>query len=255
MTARPSPEPGGGGTTADTLLGGRVRLRQPAAGYRVAVDPVLLAAAVPAAVGETVLDAGAGTGAAALCLARRVAVRRVVGLEIQPELAALAVENAALNGMSGAVRVLEGDVAAPPPDVGRAGFDHAMTNPPYRRASESRRPLSSTKAIATVERDVGLASWLRFCVGAVRPRGTITVIHRADRLDEIVPALSESCGGLVVFPLWPRRDEDAKRVIVRGAVNRDTPLRVAPGLVLHRDDGGYTPAAEAVLRAGAVLML
>lgn len=255
MTARPSPEPGGGGTTTDTLLGGRVRLRQPAAGYRVAVDPVLLAAAVPAAEGETVLDAGAGTGAAALCLARRVAASRVVGLEIQPALAALAVENAALNGMSDVVRVLEGDVAAPPPDVGRAGFDHAMTNPPYRRASESRRPLSSAKAIATVERDVGLASWLRFCVGAVRPRGTITVIHRADRLDEIVPALSESCGGLVVFPLWPRRDEDAKRVIVRGAVNRDMPLRMAPGLVLHRDDGGYTPAAEAVLRAGAMLML
>ena len=255
MTARPSPESDGGGTTADTLLGGRVRLRQPAAGYRVAVDPVLLAAAVPAAAGETVFDAGAGTGAAALCLARRVAACRVVGLEIQPELAALAVENAALNGMSDVVRVFEGDVAAPPPDVGRAGFDHAMTNPPYRRASESRRPSSATKAIATVERDVGLASWLRFCAGAVRPRGTITVIHRADRLDEIVPALSESCGGLVVFPLWPRRNEDARRVIVRGAVNRDTPLRMAPGLVLHRDDGSYTPAAEAVLRAGAALTL
>lgn len=255
MTDRASPEPHDGGTTADALLGGRVRLHQPAAGYRVAIDPVLLAAAVPAAAGETVLDVGAGTGAAALCLARRVAACQVVGLEIQPALAALAVENAALNGASGAVRILEGDVAAPPPGIGRAGFDHAMTNPPYRKASESRRPSSMTKAIATVERDVGLASWLRFCAGAVRPRGTITVIHRADRLDEIVPALSESCGGLVVFPLWPKRDEDARRVIVRGAVRRDAPLRMAPGLVLHEGDGSYTPAAEAVLRAGAGLML
>ena len=257
MTARapPDPDPDGGGATADTLLGGRVRLRQPAAGYRVAVDPVLLAAAVPAATGETVLDAGAGTGAAALCLARRVPACRITGLEIQPALAALAMENAALNGMTGAVQMLEGDVAAAPPDIGRAGFDHAMTNPPYLRESESRRPSTTTKAIATIERHVGLASWLRFCAGAVKPRGTVTVIHRADRLDEIVPVLSESCGGLVVFPLWPRRDKNATRVIVRGAVRRDMPLRMAPGLVLHEDDGSYTPAAEAVLRSGAALTL
>jgi tRNA1(Val) A37 N6-methylase TrmN6 len=60
------------GTTEDGLLGGSVRLIQQAGGYRVAIDPVLLAAAVPAAAGDHVLDAGAGVAAAALCLAARV---------------------------------------------------------------------------------------------------------------------------------------------------------------------------------------
>ncbi len=255
MTARASPEPTGDGITEDALLGGRIRLRQPARGYRVAVDPVLLAAAVPAAAGETVLDAGAGTGAAALCLARRVAACRVTGLEVQPDLAVLAAGNAALNGLSDAVRIREGHVAALRSGPEPGGFDHAMTNPPYLRARESRVPPSAAKAAATVEGDTGLASWLRICAGAVRPRGTVTVIHRADRLDEIVPVLSESCGELVVFPLWPRRGADARRAIVRGAVGRGTPLRLAPGLVLHEDGGGYTPAAEAVLRHGAALAL
>ena len=253
MTDRASSELAGGGTTEDALLGGQIRLRQPADGYRVAVDPVLLASAVPATAGETVLDAGAGTGAAALCLTHRVTACRVTGLEIQPALAALAVENAVLNGLSDAVRVLEGDVSAPPPGIGPAGFDHVMTNPPYLRASESRLPPSTMKAIATVERDVDLASWLRICAGVVRPRGTVTVIHRADRLDEIVPVLSESCGELVVFPLWPKRGEDARRMIVRGTVGSETPLRIAAGLVLHERHGAFTREADAILRHGAPL--
>ncbi|SVE43912.1 uncharacterized protein METZ01_LOCUS496766, partial [marine metagenome] len=48
--------------TEDKLLGGRVRFRQPASGYRVAIDPVLLASAVPAVSGSRVLDLGTGVG-------------------------------------------------------------------------------------------------------------------------------------------------------------------------------------------------
>ncbi len=80
--------------TEDALLDGRVRLRQPVAGYRAATDPVLLAAACPARAGESALDLGCGAGAAALCLAARVAGMDLHGLEVQPAYAALARENA-----------------------------------------------------------------------------------------------------------------------------------------------------------------
>jgi len=84
--------PGGGLTagadlTEDALLGQRVRLRQPRRGYRAAIDPVLLAAAVPARAGDRVLELGAGVGAAALCLAARVAGCFVTLLERDPTVA------------------------------------------------------------------------------------------------------------------------------------------------------------------------
>ena len=94
------------GVTADRLLGGRVSLRQPAKGYRAAIDPILLAAAV--AYGDRrVLDVGCGVGTAAICLATRITECRVTGLEIQPELAALARDNAAENGLAGRVESLD----------------------------------------------------------------------------------------------------------------------------------------------------
>src|SRR6185295_8394320 len=120
--------------TEDALLGGRVRLLQPRRGYRVAVDAVLLAAAVDAAPGDRVLDLGAGVGAVGLCLAARVPGCTIVGIELQSGLAALAARNAVLNGAEGRMKTIVHDLARPlPPEL--AGFDHVATNPPYLAAA------------------------------------------------------------------------------------------------------------------------
>src|SRR5271155_6002128 len=103
MSEHPVEEPA---FTEDRLLGGRIRLKQPAAGYRVAIDPVFLAASVPAEPHQLVLDVGCGAGAAVLCLAARVPPSRVVGLEMQRDLVRLAGDNAILNAMEARVSVM-----------------------------------------------------------------------------------------------------------------------------------------------------
>jgi tRNA1(Val) A37 N6-methylase TrmN6 len=237
---------------ADALLGGRVRLLQPEAGYRAAIDPVLLAAAVPARAGEHVLDAGMGVGAAAFCLAARVGCR-VTGIEREPALAALARENAAGNEAA-RVEVIEGDILAPPPALPRAGFDHVMANPPFQEPGGTLSP-HALKAVANVEGAATLADWIGFALAMARPKATLTFVHRADRLEALLAALSGRAGEIVLFPLWPKPGAAAKRVLVRARKGSAAPTRLAPGLVLHRAEGGYTEAADAVLRGGAALEL
>jgi tRNA1(Val) A37 N6-methylase TrmN6 len=234
--------------TEDAFLGGRLRLRQPAAGYRAAIDPVLLAAAVPAAAGERVADLGCGVATAGLCLLTRVPGVAVTGLELQPPLAALAAENAILNGYAGRLSVAIGDVAKPPAELGAGSFDHVMLNPPYLEAGSGRAPEQELRRIATVEGAAALETWLACALALLRPRGSLTVIHRADRSHRLLAALSVGCGDLAVFPLWPRQGENAKRVLMQGRKSSSAPLRFLAGLVLHDAGGGYTAAAEAVLR-------
>ncbi len=241
--------------TEDALLGGRVRLRQPAAGYRAAIDPVLLAAAVPAGAGESVLDVGAGGGAALLCLATRVPACRVSGLERDPDAARLAAENAALNGLGARVEVIVGDLLAPPASLAPGSFDHVMANPPHLEAGRARAPREEARAAAEVEGEAGLADWIRFCLRMARRGGSVTLIHRAERLAALLAALAEGAGGIVVFPLWPGGGKPAKRVLVAARPGLAQPLRLAPGLVLHRPDGAYTDEAEAVLRGAEALTL
>lgn len=237
--------PMGDEVTENLLLGGRVRLRQPRRGYRAAVDPVLLAAAVPAESGETALDVGLGTGAASLCLATRVPGVRIVGLEVQPELAELARANAALNGLDDRLVVVEGDIASAAPTLPTGGFDHVLTNPPYGAGGTPSGDRSRDIAHGAADLD----RWLGFCLAMLVRRGWLTMIHRADHLDRIIAILHGRAGALRVIPLWPRSGQPARRVIIRARKGVRTPAVLCPGLILH-DDGGYTAEAEAVLRHG-----
>lgn len=239
----------------DRLLGGRVRLRQPVAGYRVAIDPVLLAAAVPAVGGDTVLDVGCGVGAAALCLAARVPGCRIAGIEAQRDLVRLASDNATLNEVAGRVTVMAGDLLRPPPRLEPGGFSHVMANPPFLERDRATPPPDPGKAAAQVEGEADLAAWLRFALTMVRSKGTVTFIHRADRIEHLLARLAGRAGEILIFPLWSGPEKEAKRVILRARKDVATPTRLLPGLVLHDAGGRYTPAADAVLRQGEALAL
>jgi len=237
--------------TEDALMGGRILLRQPAEGYRAAIDPLFLAAAVPAQDDHTVLDVGSGVGTASLCLGWRVPGCKVIGLEPQAELVALARENISINGMSGRVQTVIGSIQAPPPRLAPGSFHHVMTNPPYHRGG-TLSPHAG-KAQANTESEVDIAAWMRMCVTMLRPKGTLVVVHRADRLDELLAALHGRVGEVIIFPLWPKRGRAAKRVLLRARKSVNSPLTLHPGLVLHEEDGSYSADADAVLRLGSAI--
>lgn len=239
----------------DFLLNGRVRLVQPEGGYRAAIDPVFLAAVTAAQGTDRVLDVGTGTGAAALCLAMRVPGVTVVGLERRADAAAFARRNAALNALDDRVSVVEGDLLSPPAALRPGSFDRVMMNPPYLRADAASVPPDAWKAAANVEGAARLPDWLRFADAMLKPRGLVTLVHRADRLDDILEALRGRFGGLVVVPLWPKAGQEAKRLLVAARKGVRSPARLTAGVALHEVDGRYTAAAERILRDAAALEL
>lgn len=253
MTTDPI-SPGSAAVTDDTLLGGKVKFRQPASGYRAAIDPVLLAASVPEVVKGRVLDLGCGAGAAMLCLARRRHDLTIVGLERDPAMAELARQNAAANDFGTRVTVVAGDLLSPPPQVTVGSFDAVIANPPHLEADSATPSPNAAKAAATHEGEADLAAWARAASRFVRPQGYVLFIHRADRLAALRTALDQAgCGGLVMCPIWPKLRANPKRVIYlaqRGAKNEP---RTANGLVLHEHDDRYTAKATAILREGVPL--
>lgn len=245
------------GLTDDAFLGGRVRLWQPAAGYRAAMDPVLLAAAVPARAGEAVLDLGCGAGAAALCLGARVPGLALAGLELQGDYAALARANAARNDL--ALEVTEGDVAQMPAGLRARVFDHVLTNPPYYGASG---PAAADAGRDRALREaLPLGEWIAAGLRRLRPGGRITVIQSADRLADLLAALSPGAGSVAVLPVAPRDGRPARRVIVSARKGGRGALRLLAPLVLHAapahagDGEDFTDTARAVLRDAAALPL
>jgi tRNA1(Val) A37 N6-methylase TrmN6 len=176
-----------------------------------------------------------------------------VGVERDPAAAALARENVELNGLGERVEVAEADVAARFSSLGLAHFDAAMANPPFFDDPGALRSPAAERRAAWMADD-GLAAWTGFLSKAVREGGTITVVHRADRLADLLALLQAKAGSFQVRPVHPFADEPAKRVLVRAVKTGKAPLKLLPPLILHDRAGGkHTSEAEAILRGEADL--
>jgi len=239
--------------TDDGFLGQRLRILQPRQGYRAATDPVLLAAAVPARSGDSVLELGCGAGVASLCLAARVAGLDQSALERQPAYAALARMNADRNGIG--LTVVEGDLAAMPDGL-RHPFDHVIANPPYFAAGDGTAAGDVGREAAQRE-ETPLAVWIDAATRRLAPGGWLTLIHLAARLPHLLAVMDRRLGSLSALPLAPRPDRAASRVILRARKGGRAAFRLLAPMVLHdgaahdADRDSFTPEVRAVLRDGA----
>lgn len=238
-------------TTQDHLLAGQVLYRQPESGFRSGIEPVLLAASVPAQPSQSVLEVGTGAGPALLCLALRVREIHAVGVEIDTSLAALAAANANANGFA-QIEIITGAIEHV---VLPRRFDHAMANPPYHAPEGTASPVAERE---TAKRgSAGLIrSWVENMASNLRHRGSLTLILPTAMIPACLSAMADSgCPCTALFPLWPKADRPAKLVLLRAVKNARMPMRVMPGLVLHQPGGAFTEATAAILNGKAALAL
>jgi tRNA1(Val) A37 N6-methylase TrmN6 len=247
-----------GSISEDALLGGRLRLRQFEAGHRFGHDAVLLAAACPGRPGERAADLGAGVGAAGLALAARVEGIQVTLIEIDAALAALARENVQINDLADRVEVVTLDVLASAKAyaaaaIPRGSLARVLMNPPFNDPRCLRHSPQAGRRLAHVGDRATMAAWVRAAAILLRASGTLTLICRADALDDVLQSLSPLFGGAVVLPIHPGPGKAAIRVIVTASKGSRGKLALLPGFILNDEAGRPSPEAEAVLRRGAAL--
>ncbi len=238
-------------TAIDLLLAGRLKLEQPLRGHRAGTDAILLAAAVPPDVGGLLADAGAGVGTAGLVAGLVRPGLDLLLIEREPELAALAEANLARNGLKGRVMACDLLDAKSRRAAGLedGAADIVISNPPFLDPGEGRASPDSLRARAHVFDEIGgIESWIRACVAIGSAQAEIFLIHRADRLPELLEALKGRTGGVRVIPVHPHAGEDASRVLIRAKKGSRAPFQLRPPLVLHEADGRFTPLVEAIHR-------
>jgi tRNA1(Val) A37 N6-methylase TrmN6 len=241
--------------TEDGFLGGRLRILQPEKGYRAGIDSVFLAACISCSPGETLMEAGIGTGVASLCVLARVPNVHITGIEVAMRYALLAEQNAKRNNFSQNLRVIQGDVKdclrrdlAHWPAHG--SFNHVFANPPFHETDKIKPSPVLLRAQSTAFAPDELELWIKVLHTMVTLRGTCTLVHRTESLPAILSAMHERFGDIRVAPLYAREGMAASRVIVQGIKGSKAPLQLLPGLVLHAAGNQFTPEAEAILRDG-----
>ena len=234
--------------TTDNFLNGKVKLRQSVKGLRATTDAVLVAAAVQAKKNDSLLDVGAGNGVIGLCVGARVPVQ-LTALEIQENLVQLIQENAALNDRK--ITVIRTDLFQRIDPLKGKLFHHVVTNPPFYDPSGKTR--ANAEQAKSYTADFNLDKWLVYCLKHVRAKGTFTLIHRPEKLCEILMILEQKLGAIEVIPIYSKSGQPAKRVIIRGQLGSKKQTNIYPGIILHTQGDKSTSAAKRLLRNGMAL--
>lgn len=240
------------GETLDAICGGAVRILQPARGYRINLDPILLAHFAHASsrgLQGKAIDLGTGSGIIPLVLARKFGKGELTGLELQPSLRRLAERNVELNGAEGRIRVVQADLRKVGSLFPAGAFSHVLCNPPYGRIHSGRLNPSAQKAIARHELCCSLQDVCAASAHLLRDGGSLWLVYPAPRLMEALRALADD-------RLAPRRlqlvhpfsDEKARLALVQAVKGGRNPLTVCAPLWLHeRGRSGFSFAVAAML--------
>lgn len=239
-------------TTHDAYLDGRITVEQPKEGYRAGSDAVMLAAAVQAKSGQSVLELGMGAGAVAKCLLWRVPEIAYFGVERVETFVELALRN-----LDAAGHVVHADIADLPETVAARSFDHVIFNPPYYESAG--RGEHALKMQAHVE-ETALSDWVSVARKRLKPKGHLTIIHRVERLADVMVHL-HGFGHVTVLPIAARSGHAAKRILVqarkatKGASQLLAPFVMHDGDAHQGDGDDYSDAARQVLRDGAAIIM
>ncbi|HET9717269.1 MAG TPA: methyltransferase [Pseudolabrys sp.] len=245
------------GTSEDGILDGALRIRQPLRGHRVGHDAILLAAATQARPGDRAVELGAGVGAAGLALAARTPGMQLTMIEIDPGLCELAEANAKLNSLDARVIVRCADVediaALESAGVLSESFDRVLMNPPFLESQRHQPSPDQRRRLAYLGAPGLLSRWIDSAVFLLKPGGVLTMIWRADSVDDVHEVLRLAMGGIAVQRAHPRPGAPPIRVLIRATKGEAGGQWEYPPLFLTDELGRPSPTAEAILRGREIL--
>lgn len=236
--------------TRGTLLRGQIHYAQFIHGYRTSLEPILMAAAIPAKSGQSVLEIGCGAGAGLLCLLKRTTGVHGTGIEQDAATAELARHNLRENGWHNTPILT---ASFPEACTSLKSFDHCMANPPWHPRNSSSSPTPRRDLARRLGTDT-LSSWIHGCASILRHKGSLTLSLPATLVAQAITALQKAqFGDITLYPFWPQIGKSARITLIRARLGLRSPSRIMAGMVLHEADGSLTKAARSVLDNAAPL--
>ena len=226
---------------------GKLRMIQQQEIFKFTVDPLLLAAFLPIRPQELVLDLGTGTGVLPLWLTGYRGVKRVVGLELQPEVAALARQNVVLNELETEIQIITGDLRALPQELVDRRFDWVLSNPPYWKASSHLHSASPVLARAKFELTCTLEEVIAAAARLCRSGGRVGFVHLPERLTDLLALMrAERLEPKRLCLVYPKPGTAPHRLLIEGKKNSRPGLKVLKPFYIHDQNGDFSTEMMAV---------
>ena len=230
--------------TTGTILGGGLTIVQPVSGYRFSIDSILLARFAAPRQRDSMLELGAGCGVVSVAIAAIHRPRKIVALELQPELAAMIPRNAAANRLD-TITAICADLRQRRIDgLAPASFDYVVANPPYREPGSGRQSPSEGRRLAR-SGGAPLADFIAAATRYALNGGKVAMVFAADRAAELVAGMkSRSLEPKRIRFVHPTVAAPASTILIEARKGAGVEMRIEPPLIIYEKSGVYSAEAR-----------
>ena len=217
-----------------------LKIIQNTEGFCFGIDSVLLTEfAKDMKKNKTIVDLGTGTGIIGILLTKKVEASKVIGVELQKDVAQMAKRSVELNNLQNVMQILNEDVHSL--SIEKNSFDYIVTNPPYKKKGTGIINKEDKQLISRHETTVNLEEWIEVASNLLKDNGAIYMVHRPERLNEIIQDLRKyKLEPKRIRFVYPKKNKDANLVLIKAVKYANEFLKVEKPLIIYNEDGSYT---------------
>lgn len=225
----------------DLQLNG-MRIIQREDGFCFGIDSVLLSDfAKNIRDNSMVLDLGTGTGILGILLTQKTKLKKIIGIEVQEEIADMASRSINLNKLENRFEIINANIKELEGRLPIESFDAIVTNPPYKKMNSGKVNDNEIKLISRHEIKADLSDFIKVSFKYLKDKGTLYMVHRPERLSDIIFEMKKS-------KIEPKRirfvhsnqESPSKLVLIEGVKNGKSFLKIEKPLFVYKKDGEYT---------------
>lgn len=209
--------------------------------FAFSLDSVLLANFVTIKLSDKkIVDFCSGNGPIPMLMSFRTRAR-IFGVELQDDIYCMGCDSIVENKMDEQIKFIKGDVKNISDIFDLESVDVVTCNPPYfKYKSDSLVNDNDVKTIARHEVMLSLEDVIRSVRYVLKNGGTFAMVHRPDRMIEIINLMQKyGIEPKKIRLVYPRMGRDANILLIEGIKNGKSGLKILSPLYTHNDDGSY----------------
>ena len=189
----------------------------------------------------TVLDLGTGTGIIPILLCGKTKLKKVIGVEIQEEVAKMAKKSILLNGLEGRFEILNCNIKELNKIYKKQTFDVIVTNPPYKKQNSGIVNENEKKVISRHEITANLEDFIKIAKDLLKDKGELYMVHRPERLVDILELMRKyKIEPKVLKMVCPNKNKEPNLVLIKGVKNAKPFLKIEKNLYVYDKENKYT---------------
>lgn len=221
-----------------------LKIIQDITGFCFGIDSVILSDfAKEIKNGSTVVDLGTGTGILGILLCGKTNASKIIGVEIQTNVADMAKRSIKLNNLENKFDIINSDIKDIIKNniIQKNTIDIIITNPPYKEIGKGIINNNKKKLISRHEISAKLSDFIEISKELLKNNGILYMVHKPERLVDIIFEMRKNkIEPKEIKFVYPSRGKEANLVLIKGIKGANKFLKIKEPLYIYRENGIYT---------------